>query len=63
MDASNAMALPTWADTEYQTNEVAELIMLRQDVVALRRFVVIIGGMILAWLMMSFLFEAITGKR
>ena len=57
------MTLPSWADTEYQTNEVAELIMLRQDVVALRRFVVIIGGMLFAWLMMWFLFDAITGKR
>lgn len=63
IDTHNAMTLPSWADTEYQTNEVTELIMLRQDVVALRRFVVIIGGMLFAWLMMSFLFEAITGRR
>ena len=63
VDPNDAMTLPTWADTEYQTNEVAELIMLRQDVVALRRFVVIIGGMLFAWLMMWFLFDAITGKR
>ena len=63
VDANNAMTLPSWADTEYKTNEVAELIMLRQDVVALRRFMVILGGMLLAWLMMSFLFDAITGKR
>ena len=57
------MSVPSWADVEYQTNEIAELIMLRQDVIELRRFVVIIGGMVLAWLMMSFLFDAITGRR
>ncbi len=62
-DPHDAMLLPEWADTEYQTNEIAELVMLRQDVIALRRFVVIIGGMLLAWHMMSFLFEAITGRR
>jgi hypothetical protein len=62
-DMHDDMSVPSWADVEYQTNEVAELIMLRQDVVALRRFVVVIGGMLLGWLMMSFLFDAITGRR
>jgi hypothetical protein len=60
-DPHGAMLLPEWADTEYSTNEIA--VMLRQDVIALRRFVVIIGGMLLAWHMMSFLFDAITGRR
>jgi hypothetical protein len=63
VDVNQDMSVPSWADVEYQTNEIAELIMLRQDVIALRRFVVIIGGMLLGWLMMSFLFDAITGRR
>jgi hypothetical protein len=62
-DVNQDMSVPSWADVEYQTNEIAELIMLRQDVIALRRFVVVIGGMLLGWLMMSFLFDAITGRR
>lgn len=62
-DVNQDMSVPSWADVEYQTNEVAELVMLRQDVIALRRFVVVIGGMMLAWFMMSFLFDAITGRR
>ena len=63
VDPHSDMTLPDWADTEYQTNEIAELVMLRQDVVAFRRFMVILGGMILAWQMMAFLFDAITGRR
>jgi hypothetical protein len=62
-DVNQDMSVPSWADVDYQTNEIAELIMLRQDVIALRRFVVVIGGMLLGWLMMSFLFDAITGRR
>jgi hypothetical protein len=62
-DPNSAMLLPEWADTEYSTNEVAELVMLRQDVVALRRFVVVIGGAIFGLLINFFLFNAITGRR
>jgi len=62
-DPHSDMQLPGWADVDYQTNEIAELVMLRQDVVALRRFVVVIGGMLFAWGVMSFLFDAITGRR
>src|ERR1700751_276258 len=62
-DVHDDMSVPSWADVEYQTNEVAELVMLRQDVIALRRFVVVIGGMMLGWFMMSFLFDAITGRQ
>ena len=62
-DPNNGMLLPDWADTQYETNEVAELVMLRQDVIALRRFVVIIGGMIFAVQINLFLFDAITGRR
>ena len=62
-DPHAAMQIPDWTDVDYSTNEVAELVLIRQDLVALRRFVVVIGGMLFAWFVMSFLFDAITGRR
>ena len=62
-DVNQDMSVPGWADVEYQTNEIAELVMLRQDVIALRRYTVICFGALLGWSMMAYLFDAISGKR
>jgi hypothetical protein len=62
-DPNAAMNVPPWSDDAYETSLIGELVALRQDVVALRRFMVIMGGALLGWSMMAFLFDAITGRR